>query len=174
LKLRTHGITKDVNDLEKSDGGWYYEMQDLGFNYRIPDILCALGLSQLKAAETRLLKRIEIAERYDAAFSGSPLVKPLCSNKNLRSQGIQHAYHLYIVTVKNRLALYKALREKNIFSQVHYIPVYTMPYYQKNGYKNVSCPKAEKYYSECLSLPMYPTLKAEEQEFVIKSILQLI
>lgn len=174
LKLRTHGITKDERQLEKIDGGWYYEMQELGFNYRIPDILCALGLSQLKNADARLQKRIEIADRYDTAFGNDDSIRPLCSNKKLQSEGIQHAYHLYIVRVKNRLDLYNKLREKGIYTQVHYIPVYSMPYYQKNGYKGTFCPHAERYYSECLSLPMYPTLSEEEQNYVIKSILESI
>lgn len=174
LKLRTHGITKDENQLEKVDGGWYYEMQELGFNYRIPDILCALGLSQLKMAESRLRKRIEIADRYDQAFGSVDSIKPLYNNRKLRSEGIQHAYHLYIVRVKNRLEVYNKLREKKIYTQVHYIPVYSMPFYQRNGYAGVSCPNAERYYRECLSLPMYPSLTEEEQDYVIKSILESI
>jgi dTDP-4-amino-4,6-dideoxygalactose transaminase len=90
------------------------------------------------------------------------------------SVGISHAYHLYIVQVENRKALYDTLRDKGIHAQVHYAPVHTMPYYQKLGYKKGSMPVAESYYLKCLSLPMYPTLTAEEQNFVIKAVLENI
>jgi len=171
LKLRTHGITKDPNLLEKNPGGWYYEMQELGYNYRIPDVLCALGISQLKRADQGLLKRKSIATRYDEAFKGNANIKLFQSEKELMGSGISHAYHLYIIRVKNRKGLYDHLRTKNIFAQVHYIPVYTMPYYRANGFQATKCTNAEAYYDECLSIPMYPTLSNEEQDFVIETIL---
>jgi UDP-4-amino-4,6-dideoxy-N-acetyl-beta-L-altrosamine transaminase len=176
LTLRTHGITKDPAQLEKNDGGWYYEMQELGFNYRIPDILCALGISQLSRAEENLEKRKSIARKYDEAFTSQPGVQPLTPLHNLEQQNIVHAYHLYVIRVnkKNRLALYNHLKTKNIFTQVHYIPVYQMPYYKKNGYADLKLDNAEAYYSECLSLPMYPTLSAAEQNFVIDSVIKFI
>lgn len=170
LKLRTHGITKDPLQLQKNDGGWYYEMQELGFNYRIPDILCALGLSQLKKADERLLKRKLIAKKYDEAFKNNKFIKPLTQDQTLETRGISHAYHLYIIRVSERLKLYNYLKENNIFAQVHYIPVYQMPYYRANGYQDLCCPQAELYYNECLSLPMYPTLTDYEQNFVIDTI----
>lgn len=174
LKLRTHGITKDPSKMERNEGGWYYEMQELGFNYRIPDILCALGMSQLKKADKGLLRRKAIARKYDEHFKGEAKIKIFSSEHDLEKEGISHAYHLYIIRVKSRLKLYNHLRAKNIFAQVHYIPVYQMPYYRKNGYENLRCANAEEYYDECLSLPMYPTLSDEEQDLVIQEILDYI
>ena len=168
LLLRTHGITKNPAQLKENHGGWYYEMVDLGFNYRLTDMQCALGISQLTRADAGLQKRQAIAQKYDQAFRGS------AAQIILPPSGIAHAYHLYIVQVKNRKALYDALREKGIFAQVHYAPVHTMPYYQQLGYKKGSMPVAESYYEKCLSLPMYPTLTEQEQDFVIKSVLENI
>jgi UDP-4-amino-4,6-dideoxy-N-acetyl-beta-L-altrosamine transaminase len=174
LKLRTHGITKDPALLESNDGGWYYEMQDLGFNYRMPDVLCALGISQLKRADVGLVKRKEIARKYDEAFEDCDKVMTYSSEESLKGEGVSHAYHLYIIRVKNRLGLYNHLRSKDIFAQVHYIPIYQMPYYRKNGYSDTCCTNANEYYAECLSIPMYPTLTVEDQSMVIKSILEFV
>jgi UDP-4-amino-4,6-dideoxy-N-acetyl-beta-L-altrosamine transaminase len=174
MMLRTHGITKDPQLLSRNEGGWYYEMQDLGFNYRIPDVLCALGTSQLAMANQRLERRIVLAKRYDEAFSGHTDVRPLISNEALNRKGIQHAYHLYVIRTKNRLKLYNDLRSKNIFAQVHYIPVYQMPYYRNTGFASARYPHSEEYYSECLSIPMYPSLKDDEQQRVIASIFESI
>jgi len=162
LQLRTHGITKDPSLMQQHHGGWYYEMQVLGYNYRIPDILCALGISQLERADEGLERRREIAARYRKAFEGKI---------EMPDQPEGHAYHLFLVRVADRKGLYDHLRTKNIFCQVHYIPVHTLPYYQGLGYDKISMPHAEKYYSECLSIPMYPALSNEEQDFVIDSIL---
>lgn len=167
LLLRTHGITKDPAVMHENHGGWYYEMQELGYNYRIPDMLCALGITQLRRAAEGLAKRKQIADKYNQAFSG---------NKNIRIQDASlqkgHAFHLFIIRTPNRLGLYNHLRSNKIFAQVHYIPVHTMPYYQSLGYKKGDFPLAETYYSECLSLPMYPTLSADEQQFVIDRVLE--
>lgn len=164
LLLRTHGITKDANLLEENHGGWYYEMQQLGYNYRLSDIQAALGASQLKKADDGLQRRKEISKRYNQAF------KEISRIKGQSGYFEEHAYHLYIIEVENRLELYDFLREKGIFAQVHYIPVHLMPFYRQLGWKNGDMPVAEEYYSQCLSLPMYPTLTEEEQEFVIKCI----
>lgn len=165
LKLRTHGITKDPNLLQENHGGWYHEMQELGFNYRIPDILAALGISQLNKADKGLARRRAIAERYDKAFANT-LVQPL-----VKEPTVNHAYHLYIVRVKNRKELYNELRKHKIYAQIHYIPTHLMPYYQQFGWKKGDLPSAEKYYAHCISLPMYPTLTDEEQDFVIEKVL---
>jgi dTDP-4-amino-4,6-dideoxygalactose transaminase len=146
-------------------------MQELGYNYRIPDVLCALGISQLKMADVRLKRRREIAEKYDKAFSNHPKIGILRQSPEASHSEFHHAYHLYVIMVKERLQLYNYLKSINIFPQVHYIPVYTMPYYRRNGYQSVSCPNAEKYYEQCLSIPMYPSLQDDEQDFVIQSIL---
>lgn len=164
LKLRTHGITKDPALMHKNDGGWYYEMQELGYNYRITDFQAALGTSQLKRADEGLVRRREIAQAYHEAFK---------NNKHIKGQsGVVdgHAYHLYIIEVEKRKELYDFLRSKDIFCQVHYIPVHSLPYYESLGWKHGDFEKAENYYKGCLSLPMYPTLTKEQQAFVIDQI----
>lgn len=172
--LRTHGITKDPELMHENHGGWYYEMQMLGFNYRVSDILCALGLSQLNRADAGLRRRIEIAKRYDAAFANRTDVQALtpAGTAMLLSEGIQHAHHLYVVEAPDRKKLYDYLRQHNIFAQVHYIPVHTLPYYRSIGFEKGSLPVAENYYDHCLSLPMYPTLTSAEQDFVIEKVLE--
>lgn len=165
LLLRSHGITKDPSLLFASDGGWYYEMLELGYNYRFTDIQAALGRSQLTRARSSLERRRSIARRYDEAFVGTK-VRPLAAGRE------GHAYHLYVIRVENRKGLYDSLREVGIFSQVHYIPVHLMPYYKALGYDVGDFPRAEFYYQECLSIPMYPTLSEEEQGFVIDSVLR--
>lgn len=162
LLLRTHGITKDPQQLQENHGGWYYEMQELGFNYRISDINCALGLSQLKRAQARLNRRRAIAKVYDEAFADTPiqpLVKPLDGG---------HAYHLYVIQMDERRLLYDQLREKGVYAQVHYIPVHLQPYYQRLGWRKGDLPVAEQYYEKCLSLPMYPELSRGDQIKVIE------
>ncbi len=167
MMLRTHGITKDAELLVENHGGWYYEMQMLGYNYRIPDILCALGLSQLQRADKGIGRRREIAKKYDIAFKKSGVM-----HLQHPSDG-GHAYHLYIILVKNRKNLYNALRAEGIYAQIHYIPVHTMPYYRsiENGI-SIKMPNAEQYYEKCISLPMYPALTDEEQEFVIEQVIK--
>lgn len=164
LKLRTHGITKDPNLMHKNEGGWYYEMQELGYNYRITDFQAALGTSQLKRANEGLARRREIAKTYFDAFKNNPNIK--------RQSGVVdgHAYHLYVIEVEKRKELYDYLRTNDIFCQVHYIPVHTLPYYESLGWKQGDFKHAESYYKGCLSLPMYPTLSADEQKYVIRSI----
>ncbi len=183
LMLRTHGITRDPelfsNSIEFATGsqvssnqqpvsssypGWYMEMQQLGFNYRLTDFQAALGLSQLKRADEGLERRRQIAQRYEQAFRGKANVKG-------QSGAVEgHAYHLYVLEVEDRLGLYNYLRTKNIFAQIHYIPVHQMPYYLQFGWKEGDMPNAETYYSRCISLPMFPTLTDEEQTFVIEQI----
>jgi len=164
LRLRTHGITKNPMEMEACDGGWYYEMTDLGYNYRLTDFQAALGSSQLDRAAEGIARRRLIAQRYDEAFSAMP-VKSLSPE-----EGIGHAYHLYVIQTDNRKELYDALLEKGIYAQVHYIPVHTMPYYRGLGFEKGMFPEAEQYYSRCLSLPMYPTLTDEEQDYVIQKV----
>jgi len=162
--LRTHGITKDKNLLQENHGGWYYEMQELGYNYRLTDFQAALGISQLSTADERLKRRREIAAVYDQAFNGTPLeVFPA-------QKGEAHAYHLYIIHTKKRKELYDQLRSKQIFCQVHYIPVHLQPFYQKKGFKKGMFPCTENYYDGCLSLPMYPSLTDAELDYVINTI----
>ncbi|SEW03545.1 UDP-4-amino-4,6-dideoxy-N-acetyl-beta-L-altrosamine transaminase [Chitinophaga arvensicola] len=182
LALRTHGITKTptefINPLSVAAGvtgleegtfpGWYMEMQSLGYNYRLTDFQAALGLSQLKRADAGLKRRLEIAKTYDEAFIDNSKIK--VQGLQLEAGDFEHAYHLYIIKVADRLGLYNYLRTKNIFAQVHYFPTHLMPYYQQFGWKQGDFPMAEAYYSECLSLPMYPTLDHAQQQFVIDQI----
>ncbi len=162
LLLRTHGITREPQSLMENHGPWYYEMQELGFNYRMPDLLCALGCSQLERAEEGLQRRREIARRYDEAFRHTPIqtIQP--------PPGIGHAYHLYVIQTEQRLALYETLRTAGIYPQVHYIPLHLQPYYRSLGWKPGDLPHAEAYYERCLSLPMFPTLTPEQQKLIIE------
>lgn len=179
LLYRTHGITKGdsdfpyTNSIEFATGGykdettypgWYMEMQELGYNYRLTDFQAALGNSQLKRAAKGLEKRRKIAEIYNDAFKYKDYI--------FGQSGIVagHAYHLYVIEVKDRLNLYKYLREKNIFAQIHYIPAHLMPYYKNQGYNEGDMPNVETYYKHCLSLPMFPTLTDADQQYVIKTI----
>jgi UDP-4-amino-4,6-dideoxy-N-acetyl-beta-L-altrosamine transaminase len=165
LKLRTHGITKEPALMHENDGGWYYEMQELGYNYRLTDFQAALGITQLQRADKGLKRRREIAVIYNNVFKTIEAIKG--------QSGVVdgHAYHLYIIETDKRKELYDYLRTKNIFCQVHYIPVHTQPYYKQFGWKEGDFCNAEKYYKRCLSLPIYPTLTASDQEYVIKTII---
>jgi UDP-4-amino-4,6-dideoxy-N-acetyl-beta-L-altrosamine transaminase len=168
-KYRSHGMVYQGDPaLIENHGGWYMELQELGYNYRMPDVLCNLGISQLKRAEEGLSKRIAIANRYNEAFAGTN-IKTIIPTANL-----SHAYHLYVIQIEDRKGLYDYLRTKQIYAQVHYIPVHLMPYYKDLGNKAGDFPNAEKYYEHCLSIPMYPTLTEEEQEFVISEILGFV
>lgn len=176
LELRTHGITKDnlkfknsidvasSENNQKEYPAWYGEMQNLGYNYRLSDINAALGVSQLKRAENGLNKRISIVKKYNEAFKNKSFIK----NKIKFIEG--HAYHLYILELKRRLDLYNYLRSKNIFTQIHYVPVHLMPYYKKLGYNIGDFPVSESYYKKCISLPIYTSLSSEDQNYVIDTI----
>jgi len=168
LLLRTHGIIKDPEKMRENHGGWYYEMQELGYNYRLTDIQSSLGVSQLKRADEGLQKRKKIADTYDKAFAGSTIKIPSVA------ANASHAYHLYVIQTSKRLELYNHLKSKNIFCQVHYIPVHLQPYYRDLGFKKGDFPVSESYYDKCLSLPMYPTLTENEQAYVINQILSFI
>jgi len=168
LLYRTHGITKDPALLHENHGGWYYEMQELGYNYRLTDFQAALGSSQLKRANDGLKRRKEIAAIYAETFGSVPEI--------MGQSGLVdgHAYHLYIIQVADRLGLYNHLRANNVFAQVHYIPVHTLPYYKGLGWKEGDFPLAESYYQQCISLPMYPTLTDAEQQYVIDKVKEFV
>lgn len=168
LKLfRTHGITREEKFLHKVDGSWYYEQIDLGYNYRITDIQAALGISQLGRIDKFLEKRKKIAAKYDEAFrdfNGIEIPK--------QAEYSNSAYHLYVIKVDKsiRKALFEYLRANNIGVNVHYIPVYTFPYYREHGYEDVKCENAEKLYESIISIPIYYDLSDEEQDYVIDKI----
>ncbi len=166
--LRTHGITKRPDLLTQNDGGWYYEMHDLGYNYRITDIQAALGITQLSKQQEGVARRRAIAKRYDEAFGN------VANISTLATEDEGHAFHLYVVLVDDRKGLYEFLRTHEIYSQVHYIPVHLQPYYKGLGWKNGDLPNAEHYYSRCLSLPMYPSLTDQEQQFVIDRVIEFL
>ena len=169
LILRTHGIIKSDN-LKP----WEYNMVDLGFNGRITDFQCALGLSQLKKLDQFIERRIEIAKTYDKAFQNS-IITPLYTYDGKSS------YHLYVVKVDftklsiSKLDLYNQLREKyKVGLQIHYMPINKQPYYQELGYGDEHTPVMDKYYEECLSLPMYPKLTDHEQEYIIQALFEIL
>lgn len=169
LSLRTHGMIK-TSDLMP----WEYHMTDLGFNGRITDFQCALGLSQLKKLPNFIKRRIEIAKKYDAAFKNT-IIKPLYTFDGKSS------YHLYVVNVDftkmniSKLELYNRLRNKyNIVLQIHYMPINKQPYYIELGYGNENTPMMDKYYEECFSLPMYPLLSEVEQNYIIESLFEVL
>lgn len=167
--FRTHGITRDPEALTRCDGGWYYEMQDLGFNYRLTDFQAALGISQLDRAAAGLDRRQQIARRYDEAFADMPeVVTPQ------RADDICHAFHLYVIQVPDRKGLYDFLRSQGVLAQVHYVPLHLMPYYRQFGWTDGSLPVVEEYYRHCLSLPMFPTLSDEQQEYVIAKVREFV
>lgn len=142
------------------------EMQALGFNYRLTDFQAALGISQLQRAEEGLKRRKSIAEKYALSFKDRHFIK----GQSGLIDG--HAYHLYVLEVDNRLGLYNYLRENKIFAQIHYIPCHLMPYYKQFGWKEGDMPSAENYYKQCISLPMYPGLSDDEQDYVIEKVLE--
>ena len=163
--FRSHGITKN-NLVNESHGDWYYEMQELGFNYRITDIQCALGLSQLKKLDSFVKARRRIASIYNEIFEDNPYF-----DVTIEKEGRKSAYHLYPILLKDKFIkskkeIFAKLRANGLGVQVHYIPVYKQPYYQKLGFKMDSCPVCEEFYKRELSIPMYPTLSDEDIEFV--------
>ena len=166
-RFRSHGITREPSELEHDEGPWYYEQHDLGFNYRLTDVQCALGLSQLVRLNQFVAHRRAIARRYDAAFAGLPGVEPLA----IPADSIG-SYHLYVIRVDatRRRPIFEALREVEIGVNVHYLPVYRHPYYRGHGFAGLELTEAERYYSEAISIPMYPGLSDAEQSRVIECV----
>ncbi|NDV26675.1 UDP-4-amino-4,6-dideoxy-N-acetyl-beta-L-altrosamine transaminase [Desulfovibrio sp. JC010] len=166
--FRNHGITADFRQRD----GWFYEMQDLGFNYRITDFQCALGLSQLSRLPEWIERRREIAAMYDKKFAAMEALSPLG-----RQAGAEHAYHLYVINLQGekrsekRKLLFDFLREHGLGVQVHYIPVHLHPYYKDNfGTHEGMCPVAESAYEGILSLPMFPLMEDGDVAYVVKTV----
>ena len=171
LLFRSHGITRDENLMTHNDGPWFYQQLDLGYNYRITDIQCALGVNQMKKLDRYLTRRREIAARYDEAFADiDNIIRPY------QSLGGVSGRHLYIIQVKgeNRKEVFEYLREKGIGVNVHYIPVYYHPYYREHGYGDTKCPIAEDVYEHMISIPAFPGLTDEEQEYVIEQVIKAV
>jgi UDP-4-amino-4,6-dideoxy-N-acetyl-beta-L-altrosamine transaminase len=165
MLLRTHGITKD--NMKENHGNWYYEMIELGFNYRLTDFQSALGITQIAKNNKGVARRNEISAAYKKAFEGKIKFQDLPS-------ATYNAHHLFIIEVEHRKKLYDFLHSKGILAQIHYVPVHTMPYYKKIGYEGSDLINAENYYANCISLPMYPKLSNKEQDFVIEQINQFV
>ncbi len=168
LMFRNHRITKNSNKfLNKPDGDWYYEMQFLGYNYRMTDIQASLGISQLKKLDSFVKRRREIAKIYNEAFKDNPYF-----DTPVEKDYAFHSYHLYPIRLKDeykekKKEIFEYLRKGGIGVQVHYIPVYRQPFYQKLGYKKGLCPNAEDFYEREISLPIYPAMSDEDIDFVI-------
>ena len=167
--FRTHGITHETSEMEKVDGPWYYEMLELGWNYRITDFQAALGTSQLKRARHNVELRRELVKRYNEAFKDISSIKT-----PYEAEDVYHAYHLYIIQFDDRKGLYTFLRENKIFAQVLYYPLNLMPYYKQFGNKKGDLPVVEDYYAHCLALPMFPTLTYEQQDYIIEKVKEFI
>jgi perosamine synthetase len=165
-QFRNHCIDSDHRE-RQSQGSWFYEMTDLGYNYRLTDIQCALGIEQLKNVPAWTARRQEIAKIYDAGFAQIDAVTPLSTRKD-----ISHTYHLYVVKVdKDRAKVFEAMRGENIGVNVHYIPVHLHPFYQKNfGTQKGQCPVAEEAYEQILSLPMFSKMTDEDVNDVIEAL----
>lgn len=168
--FRSHGMTKDPAVLQRQDGPWYYEMHELGFNYRLTDLQCALGSSQLKKLGDFKTRRHEIVTKYNAAFANIPgVIRPSWPGNT------SPCFHLYPVQFSQgsatRRRIYDQLAACGINCQVHYYPVHLQPYYtQKYGYSEGKCSAAEEYYSRCLSLPLFPAMTDDEVERVIEEV----
>jgi perosamine synthetase len=163
--FRNHGITTDHRQRAEK-GLWFYEMVDLGYNYRITDFQCALGTSQLKKLPVWIKRRQAIASRYDRAFDGLDAVERLSVNSD-----VSHVYHLYVVKVRNRDKVFNLLRTAGIGANVHYIPVHLHPFYRERfGTKKGLCSVAERAYGQILSLPMFPAMTDEDVDRVISAV----
>ena len=163
-RLRSHGINRPYND--KDEMPWYYEQEDLGWNYRLTDLQASLGHSQIKRLDNFLAQRRGIARRYDQLLGKEPFKKYI--SPPLYEDG--HAWHLYIIQFlekEHRNSAYKFLKERKIFTQIHYIPVYRHPYYQ-NLVGSMCLPGAEAYFESCLSIPLYPDLSEQQQDQVLE------
>jgi UDP-4-amino-4,6-dideoxy-N-acetyl-beta-L-altrosamine transaminase len=174
--FRTHGIIKDPKKLQRNEGAWYNEMQDLGYNYRLTDFQCALGISQCKKLDQFIHRRREIAQQYTNAFKEVPEIVTPYEKKDVRS-----AYHIYVIQLQleklraDRKAIFDALRAENIGVQVHYVPIHYHPYYQQNfKYKKGDFPYAEQYYKRAVTLPLFPKMANQDIEDVIQAVNKII
>lgn len=173
--LRSHGITRDHSQMTRTpDGPWYYQQIDLGFNYRMTDLQSALGVSQMARLDDYVARRHAIARRYDEALADLPLATPW------QHPDAYSAFHLYVIRIKleshtkTHRQVFEALREREIGVNLHYIPIYTQPYYQKLGFNAGDFPEAEHYYGEAISLPIYPTLTEADQARVIHALREIL
>ncbi len=169
--LRSHGVTRDLSRMTgKSDGPWYYQQIELGFNYRITEIQAALGLSQLQRLDDYVRRRHELAERYNTLLSKLPIIVPW------QSPNSYSAMHLYVIRLNldkintTHRAVFETLRQMGIGVNLHYIPIHTQPYYQAMGFEQGDFPEAERYYNEAISLPIFPTMTEQQQDQVVSAL----
>lgn len=173
--LRSHGITRDRALMTREpEGGWYYEQIALGFNYRMTDVQAALGLSQLSRVDDYVSRRHEQAARYDRLLAPLPLVTPWQHPDSYSGR------HLYVIRLrpsaggKTHQQVFAELREAGVGVNLHYMPVYRQPYYEKLGFAAGLCPEAEKYYQEAITLPLFPTMSEEQQNRVVAALTQVM
>lgn len=169
MSFRSHGITRDTQDMShSSDGPWYYEQNELGYNYRMTDIQAALGLSQMQRLNKFVEKRHAIANQYAALLKKAPLRLPYQSPSSYSS------LHLYVIRIDsaiyNHLKFFEAMRSNGVGVNLHYIPVYRQPYFKRMGFTSSDYPEAEKYYSQAVSLPIFPGLTESQLEYVANAV----
>lgn len=169
--LRSHGITRDSNLMtHEPDGPWYYQQVELGYNYRMTELQAALGISQMQRLDEFVAQRHQLAQRYNQLLAGLPLTLPW------QHPDSYSGLHLYVIRLqldkinKTHRQVFEELREAGLGVNLHYIPVHTQPYYQKMGFKQGDFPEAEKYYQEAISLPLFPELSQQEQDFVVDAL----
>lgn len=174
-RLRSHGITGDPAQMEVPDHGlWYYQQLELGFNYRMTDLHAALGLSQMARLDSFVGKRRQLAARYDRLLADLPLVLPVAQ------AGAESAWHLYVVRLRldeisvTQREVFDTLRAAGIGVNLHYIPVHLQPYYRKLGFEEGDFPEAERYFSEAVSLPLFPLLSDEQQDYVVEQLRSIV
>ncbi len=173
--LRSHGITRDENVMNKqADGDWYYQQVDLGYNYRMTELQAALGLSQLQRLDEFVARRHQIVNEYNKQLNNLPLILPY------QLPETYSAYHLYIIRLKrdeissSHKGVFDGLRSAGVGVNLHYIPIHRQPYYENLGFKAGDFPESEKYYTEAISLPLYPELAPEDQQTVIDTLKGLL
>jgi dTDP-4-amino-4,6-dideoxygalactose transaminase len=173
-RLRSHGMTRDPQQMtESSHGPWYYQQVELGFNYRITDLQAALGLSQLGKLDDFIARRRALAARYDRLLAYLPVTLPSPQPE------AQSAWHLYVIRLQSdRIGLshrqvFEGLRAAGIGVNLHYIPVHLQPYYRDLGFAEGDFPEAERYYAEAISLPLYPLLSDQQQDYVVEQLRRL-
>lgn len=167
-----HGVTRDPKKLTEQQGPWYYQQQELGFNYRLSDIHAALGLSQLKRLDAFITARRTLAHRYHEAFSDLPVQLPIPSGLATDSS----AWHLYMIEILrgDRKILFEQLHSKGVGVNVHYIPIHLQPYYKNLGFRAGQFPSAERFYQRALTLPLFPDLTTEQQDYVISAVKEVL
>ena len=168
MRLLRHGITRESDEMQgASEGPWYYQQVALGFNYRMTDMQAALGASQMTRLEPFVDQRLALAARYDALLQDLPLITPFQSPDG---RSAMHLYPVVLQDVSRRRGVFEHLRAAGIGVNVHYIPVHTQPYYRALGFRQGDFPNAEAYYAGAISLPLYPGLHEDQQDFVVQTL----